>query len=155
MTTDYSSKIGWQGEDLPDAVQGLILMRKFAAACAVMAGNFQQTYEEVTRLLNGCEPQEVSQRLQLHPFYRAVVERLSDALIDEDSSLQLYRLNAQELYELVRGSTSDTIIYLVFAMWVTDGADLPPGLMELVKKVEEADELGLIPDLTDDSEEEE
>lgn len=151
--TDYSSKLGWQGEDLPEGIQGLILMRKFASACAVMAGNFQKTYEEVTRLLDECDAHEISERLQLHPFYRAVMERL--AMILDDPEYELYRLNAQQLYDLVRGSTSDTIIYLTFAMWVTDGADLPDGLLELVKKVEEADELGLIDDLTTDSEEEE
>lgn len=152
LQTDYSQQLGWQGEDLPEGVQGLIVMRKFSASVAVIGGNFQRLYEEITRLLDGCSPEQISTRLQEHPFYRAVMERLEEMVLSGETTT-LYRSNAQQLYEMVRGDNTNAIIDLCFAMWVADGADLPEGLLELVKGVEEADDLGI--DLTDDQGDEE
>lgn len=151
MTTDFSKLEGWKGQDLPDGVQALIITRKFAAACAVMAGNFQQVYEECVKLLDGCDGNEVAARLQNHPFYMGVMEELAWHL-GKFPPTELYRKNAQELFDLVRGDNTDAIMHLCFAMWVTDGADLPDGLIEVVQKVEEADEQNLLDDLTGEEE---
>lgn len=151
MAQDFSKLEGWKGQDLPDGVQALIITRKFAAACAVMAGNFQQVYEECVKLLNGCEPSEVAERLQTRPFYRGVMEKLAWN-IENVPDQHLYRANAQELFDLVRGDNTDAVMHLCFALWVTDGADLPDGLIEVVQKVEEADEQNLLDDLTGEEE---
>lgn len=148
MTTDYSQLKGWRGDDLPDGVQALIVMRNFAAACAVIAGNFQQVAREVQVMLDGCDASELSERLQQYPFYRGVMERL--ALMLESDPVwggvsDLYRYDAKTLMDLVRGSNTDAIIYLTNAMWVIDGAELPEGLIEVVQKVE-ADEADPAPE---------
>lgn len=148
---DFSKLEGWKGEDLPDGVQGLIVTRKFAAACAVMAGNLNQVYQEISAMMDGCDASEVSQRLNQHPFYRAVMEKLAHGL-DNGYWEDMYRYNAKELYDQVRDFNTSCIMSLAFALWVTDGADIPDGLIEVVKKVEEADKQNLLNDLTGEEE---
>lgn len=151
MDVDYSKMEGWSGDDLPDAAVALIVVRKFYSATSAMAAHAVRLQKEIEQLISNCPPQEVTERLQSHSFFCVVMNRLAEQLESVDNN-QLYRRTAQALYEEVRNTNADSIIALALAMWVTDGATFPDGLVSLVERVEEADELGLDIDLTGEEE---
>lgn len=133
--TDYSQMKGWQGEPLPHGAQGMIVLRKFWSACTVMAANFQKVADEADHIINNNPPEAIAETLGQHPFFMLVMEGLAAEV--EDEGQHLYQMNAQELYELVRGFNTSAVLSLCFALWVTDGAEIPEEYIEAAKKVEE------------------
>lgn len=123
----------WTGPELPDGVKALISARMFSKACAVMMKRFNEDFQQVMQaiVMVKDQPQRIPEALSSVEVYEGVMHRIAEQ--DDDD---LYRMEADDLYRAVGTSLSEALMLLTIAMWVTDGADLPEGLIEAVEEME-------------------
>jgi hypothetical protein len=109
---------GWQGEEIPLEAQKGREVEKL-----------DDPEMQATRMVN---------MLSQFPFFTRVLAKLEAS--HPEFGDKSFRLSCGELFDETRDELEDMVVWMCIALWVMDGAEFAPGLLEMYKRHESDDD---------------